>query len=279
MVKILTDSTTDITPEMAAELGVTVVPLWINFGEESYTDRVDIKPEQFYPKLQKSKIFPTTGAPAAGAFAEAYDKLAEETDEVLALIISSKLSATYESAIEGLELRKRKDCRVEVIDTLTTVAGLGLLTMIAAEEAERKANLDQIMDLIDKYIPRTHTRICFDTLEYLHRGGRIGSAQAFMGSLLKINPIIGIVNGVIEGIARTRTREKGIDWLYNFAAGCNNIRALAVAHATTPDDAEALIQRLGSIYPVESIRRFAFGPTVGAHVGPNAIGLALVEQV
>ena len=278
MVKIVTDSTSDITPEMASELGVMVVPLWVNFGAESYTDRIDLHPAEFYPKLEKSKIFPTTGAPPTGAFAEAYDKLAEETDEILALIISSKLSATYESAIGGLELRKRKDCRVEVIDTLTTLAGQGLLVMIAAEEANRGASLDQILAVIQKSIPKTYTRICFDTLEYLQKGGRVNTAQAFMGSILKINPIVGVVDGVVEGITRTRSREKGIQWLYDFTQGFDNIRALAVEHATTPDEAETFVQRLGSIFPVDNIHRFVFGPVVGAHVGPHAIGIALVEQ-
>ncbi len=279
MVKIVTDSTSDITPEMAHELGVTVAPLWVNFGGESYRDRLDIQPAELFYRLAKDKVFPTTGAPPAGAFAEAYDKLAEETSEVLALTISAKLSATYESAIEGLELRKRKDCRVEVIDTLTTIAGQALLVMIAAEEAKLGASLDQIMDVIRKFIPKTHTRICFDTLEYLHQGGRIGTAQAFMGSVLKINPIIGIIDGLVEGIARTRSREKALDWLYNFVKGFDNIRALAVEQATTPDKAEAFAQRLSSIFPMENIRRFVFGPVVGAHTGPHAIGVALVEQV
>ena len=279
MVKILTDSIPDITPEMARELGITVVPLWVNFGEESFRDRVDIQPAEFFSKLDKSKISPTTGAPPPGAFAEAYDKLAEETDEVLALIVSSKLSATYESAIEGLELRKRKECRVEVMDTLTAICSQGLLVMIAVEEAERGASLDQIMDTIRKSIPRTYVRICFDTLEYLHKGGRIGTAQAFMGSVLKIHPILGVIDGVIEGVARARSREKGLDWLYNFAKGFNNIRALAVEYGTTPDEAEAFVQRLGSIFPAEKIRRFIMSPVVGTHVGPRAIAVGLVEQV
>jgi len=280
MVKIVTDSTSDVTQEMAREMGIAVVPLWVNFGgEESYIDGIDIHAAQFYPKLQSSNIFPTTGAPPPGSFAEAYDKMAEETDEVLTLIISSRLSATYESATEGLELRKRKDCRVEIIDTLTTLSGEGLLVMLAAEEARKGANIDQIIDVIQKSIPKTHTRICFDTLEYLHKGGRINTAQKLMGSILKVNPIIGVIDGVIEGITRARSRDKGINWLYDFTKEFDNIRMLAVEHATTQEEADAFAQQLGSLFPVEDIRRFVFGPTVGAHVGPNAIGVALIEQV
>ena len=279
MVKIVTDSTSDITPEMARQTGITVVPLWINFGEKSYLDRVELEPSEFYRRLTGDKVFPTTAAPSPLAFAEAYDKLAEETDEVLALVISSKYSATYESAIEALELRKQKKCRVEVIDTLTTIGGQGLLALIAAEEARHGANLEQIKDIIQESIPKTHTRVCFDTLKYLHRGGRIGTAQAFMGSILKIHPIIGIIDGYTEGVARERTREKALNWLYDFATRFNNIRLLGVEHAAVPDEAEKFAQRLASVFPKEKIQRFVFGPVVGAHIGPHAIGVAIVEQV
>jgi len=279
MVKIITDSTSDISQEMGKRLGVTVIPLWVNFGQESYRDKIYLQPAEFYRRLATDKVFPTTAAPPAGAFAEAYDKLAGETDEVLVLTISAKYSATYESAIEALELRRRKDCRVEVIDTLTTVAGQGLLVMIAAEEAQRGASLDQVRDVIQKSIPKTHTRICFDTLKYLHKGGRIGTAQAFLGSVLKIHPIIGVINGYTEGVARAHSRKKAVDWLCNFTKEFNSIRMLAVEYATTPDEASLFAQRLGSIFPVENIQQFVFGPVVGAHIGPHALGVALVEQV
>ena len=279
MVKILTDSVAGITPEAARELGITVVPLWVNFGEESYTDRVNMQPADFFDKLDKSKVFPTTGAPAPGAFAEAYDNLAEETDEVLALTLSSKLSATYDSAIQGMELRKRQDCRVEVIDTLTAIGSEGLLVLIAKEEAEKGARLDQIKDTIQKYISKAHVRICFDTLEYLRRGGRIGAAQAFLGSLLKTNPILGVIDGVVEGVARTRNRAQAIDWMCNFVKGFNKIKALALDHGTTPDEVKMLAQRLSSVFPVEKIRTFTMSPVVGAHVGPRGLAVSLVEEV
>jgi DegV family protein with EDD domain len=277
-VKIVTDSTSDISQETARKLGITVVPLWVHFGDQAYRDGIDLYPPEFFSRLAGDKLFPTTSAPSPQVFAEAYDRLAEETDEVLTLTISSKYSLTHEAATKGQELRKRKDCRVEVIDTTTTIAGQGLLVMIAAEEAERGANLDQIMDAVRQSMPKTHTRVCFNTLEYLRRGGRIGTAQALMGSLLRVHPIIGIINGYTEGIARARSRTKGIEWLCNFIKGFNNIRELAVEYATTPDEAEELAQRLDSVFPVENIRRFTFGPVVGAHVGPHAIGVALVEQ-
>lgn len=279
MVKIITDSTSDLTPEMAQELGVTMIPLTVNFGTESYREQIDITPAEFFDKLVKSKVFPTTSGLSAGAYAEAYDKAAEESDEVLVLTLSKKLSATYDSAISALELRKHKDCRIELIDTNTVAAGLGLLVMLAAEEAKRGASLDQIMELVQKSIPKVHFRICFDTLEYLRRGGRIGAAQAFMGSVLKINPILGVIDGVIEGVARTRNWGKALDWLYDYTREfSNNIKMLAVEHTAIGDEAKAFANRLGQVFPREKIHRFVFGPVVGAHTGPHAIGVALLEQ-
>ena len=279
MVKIITDSTSDLTPEMARELGVTMIPLTVTFGTESYRERIDITPAEFFDKLVKSKVFPTTSALSIGAYAEAYDKAAEESDEVLVLTLSQKLSATYESALSALKLRKWKDCRIEVLDTNTAIGGLGLLVMLAAEEARRGANLDQLVELVRKYIPKVHIRICFDTLEYLHRGGRIGSAQAFLGSILKINPILGVINGVIEGVARTRNWSKALDWLYDYTKGFqNNIKMLAVEHAAISDEAKSFADRLGQVFPREKIHQFVFGPVVGAHTGPHAIGVTLLEQ-
>jgi DegV family protein with EDD domain len=279
MVKIITDSTSDLTMEMARELGVTMLPLTVTFGKESYVEQVDITPAEFFDKLQKSSVFPTTSGLPTGVYVQAYDKAAEESDEVLVLTLPGKLSTTYESAIKALELRKRKDCRIEVIDTNTVIGGLGLLVIMAAEEARRGANLDQLVAMIKKYMPKVHFRVCFDTLEYLHRGGRIGSAQAFMGSILKINPIVGVIDGLVEGVARTRSRKKALDWLYDFATGFKNVRILAVEHSAVPDEAEIFMRRLAGAFPEKKIHQSMFSPVVGAHVGPHAIGVALVEEV
>jgi DegV family protein with EDD domain len=150
MVKIITDSTSDLTMEMARELGVTMLPLTVTFGKESYVEQIDITPAEFFDKLQKSNVFPTTSGLPTGVYIQAYDKAAEESDEILVLTLSGKLSTTYESAVKALELRKRKDCHIEVIDTNTVIGGLGLLVILAAEEARRGANLDQLVAIIKK---------------------------------------------------------------------------------------------------------------------------------
>jgi DegV family protein with EDD domain len=274
-VKIVTDSTSDLTPEIAGELGITVVPLYVHFGTESYRDGVDLTTEDFYQKLTQSKILPTTSTSSPGTFAEVYDRLAEETDEILAIIISSKYSATYQAAVEGKELRKSKS-RLEIIDSLWAVMGLGLIVISAAKAAQAGASLDEVIDIAKSSMRRVDMRMAFDTLEYLRRGGRIGTAQAFLGSMLKVNPIITIKDGYTEAVTRTRSRDRAIDYLCDFAMSFSHIEEMAIEHATTPDEAEMLVERLSSKLPRERIYRAKVSPVVGTHVGPHVLAVSVL---
>jgi len=274
-VKIVTDSVSDLPPQVVQELGITVIPLNVRFGEEIYRDGIDLTAEQFYNRLKDSRILPVTSVPAPATFAEAYDKLAEETDEILAIILSSKLSGTYDVALQSAGLMKRK-CRVEVIDSQSAVMAQGFIVINAAKAAKAGANLDELIDLTRSNIPRVDIRAVFDTLEYLRRGGRIGRAQALMGSMLKVNPIITIKDGVVEPAGRTRSRALAIDYLYNFAAGYSHIEELAVEDAACPDDAELLVERLASIFPKERIYRSRTTPVIGTHTGPGLLLVAIM---
>src|SRR4030042_4788830 len=276
MVKIVTDSVSDIPAKVAEELGITIVPLHLRFGTESYLDRIELSPGEFYRKLTTSRIFPTTATPSPGEFAEVYDKLAEETDEILSIHVTSKLTAVYESALQGKKQMKKK-CQVEVIDSLSAIMAEGFMAISAAMAAQRGENLDQITETVKEAIPKVHLRMCFDTLEYLRKGGRIGRAQALLGSILKINPIIGLKDGQVYPFGRERSRAKAIKALYNFAKSFPNIRELEIEHATTPDEAEALAQRLNSTFPKERIYISTVSPVVGTHVGPHVIGIAILE--
>jgi DegV family protein with EDD domain len=276
VVKIVTDSVSDIPAEVAKELGITIIPLYVRFGSDVYLDRVELSTEDFYRKLTSSQIFPTTAAPGPGEFAKVYDKLAEETDEILAIHVSSKFSVVYETALRGKEQMKRK-CRIEVIDSLSGIMGEGLIAIAVAKEARRGTNLDHVVDTVRKAIPKTHVYVCFDTLEYLRRGGRIGRGRALFGSMLKVNPILRIEDGAAYPVGRAHSRAKAIEKLYEFAKSFTNIRELAVEHATTPDEAEALAQRLNPIFPKERTYISTIDPVVGAHVGPHVIGMAVLE--
>jgi len=276
MVKIVTDSTTEISPERAKELGIEVVPIWVNFGSESYRERIDITTDEFYRRLEAGE-FPTTGASPAGAFAEVYDRLAEETDEVLAVMLSPKLSATYESALRGVSLMKNTRCHVEVVHDNQTTGSHGLLVMAANEAAQQGATMEELKELVQELDKKAHVRLTFDTMEYLKRGGRIGGAQAFLGSILHFHPVIGVINGVVDGVARVRSRKQALDWLVNFASGFNNVSKMAVEYATTKEEARELVQRLGSIFSIDRIEQFTIGPVIGTHLGPHTIGVALIE--
>jgi DegV family protein with EDD domain len=277
-VKIITDSTSDLPAEVARKLGITVIPLYVHFGSEAYRDGIDLTTDQFYPKMVASSVIPTTSVPAPADFAREYDRLAKETDEILVLTISRKLSATYDSAKQGLEERKSKS-RIELLDSRLALMGLGLIAIAAAKAADKGADLKEVLALTKENIPRLDMRIAFDTLEYLRRGGRIGKAQAFFGSLLKVNPILTIKDGEVYPAARERSRSKAIDYLVNFAAGYSHIEEMAVEDATTPGEADSLLGRLGAVFPRENIYRSKVSPVIGAHVGPRVLSVMVLGEV
>lgn len=275
MVKIVTDSVSDISPAIADDLGITVVPLNVVFGSEIYRDGIDLTTDEFYEKLRHSQTLPTTSTPPLQTFIEVYDRLAEETDEILVITIARKLSATGESALKAIESMDRK-CRVEVLDSQLAIMAEGLLVIKAAKAARDGASLDDILKSAEWDIPRIQTRMAFDTLEYLKRGGRIGKAKALMGSMLKINPILGIRDGEVFPFGQERSRTKAIDRLYEFVMSYSKIDEMAVEDATTPDEADALVERLVEKYPKERIYRSKFSPVIGTNVGPSVIGVAVL---
>jgi DegV family protein with EDD domain len=269
-VKIVTDSVADLPAMVVKELNITVVPLVVNFGSENFRDGIDITPEQFYEKLRTATEPPHTSAPAPGAFAEVYDKLAETTDRIVAIILSADLSATYQVAKQGVLLMKRK-CQVEVIDSRWAAMGQGFIVMAAAKTAIAGGGIPEIKEVIKKTISRVNFYATFDTLEYLRRGGRIGRAQAFLGSVLKINPIITLKNGLVEPVERVRSRAKALDMLFQFAKSYTKIEEIAVEDSASPAEAEALVERLGTLFPKERILRSRITPVMGTHTGPGLI--------
>jgi len=269
-VAIVTDSVADLPPQVAEEFGIAVVPLVVRFGTDLYRDSLDLSPDQFYEKLRTNKTLPATSVPPPGAFADVYDKLAEKTNEIVVISLTSKLSATYQVALQAVGLMK-KQCRVEVMDSQWAVMAQGFITIAAAKAAQSGASLDEVLDVARHTMNRVGMCAAFDTLEYLERGGRIGKAQAFLGSLLKVNPIIGIKDGEVHPLARERSRAKAIDYLYNFAAGFSNVEGLAVEYATDLDEANRLVQRLRSKYPQVPIYLSRTSPVIGTHTGPGLI--------
>jgi len=274
-VKIVTDSVADLPSHVVKELDITVVPILVRWGEELYRDGIDLTAAQFYERLKRSRIPPSTSVPSPGTFAEAYDKLAEEANEILAIIVTSRLTGTYNVALQSIGLMKRK-CRVEVIDSKCATMAEGFVVMKAAQAAQAGASLDEVMEVARKTIPRVDFLSTFDTLEYLKRGGRIGKAQAFLGSILKVNPLITLRDGVVEPAGRTRSRAKAIDRLCEFAMSYSHIEEIAIEEATTPNDADRIAERLSAKFPKERIYRSKPSPVIGAHTGPGFLLIAVL---
>ena len=274
-VKIVTDSVSDLSPQIAEELGITVVPLNVHFGTEVYRDGIDLTSDQFYDRLTTSKVLPVTSTPTPQTVADACDMLTEETDEILIITISNKLSGTYWAVLQGVNLIKRK-CRVEVIDSQLAIIAEGLLVIAAAKAARAGANLDELVNITRRNMERVDLRATFDTLKYLKRGGRIGKAEAFLGSILKINPIITLKDGVIEPAGRTRSRAKAIELMCNFVRGYSHIEELAVEDATTPADTDLIIEKLSSKFPREHIYRSRPSAVIGTHTGPGLLVVAVL---
>jgi len=276
MVKVVCDSTADISPDLAKKLGISVVPLNVIFGTETYRDGVDLTPEQFYKRLVESKIHPTTSAQAPGYFSELFTKLSRETDEILGIFISSKLSATYESAIQAKAL-VGDICKIEIVDSLETCGALGLPVIRSAEAALKGVKLAELVVSARDWCSRSHPYMVFDTLEYLRKGGRIGRAQALLGGLLKITPVLSLRDGVVTPVQRTRSRTQAIDTLVNLVKGAHNIESLMIEDATTPDDLEILADKLAAIYPKEKTYRGTVSPVIGTHVGPHVLAVHFIE--
>lgn len=274
-VKVVTDSVADLPYQVTQELGITVVPLDVRFGTEIYRDDIDLTADQFYDKLSRSKTLPATSVPAPGIFAEIYDRLAEETEEIIVITLTSKLSGVYQVALQSIGLMKRK-CRVEVVDSQWAIMAQGFIVIATARAAQAGASFDEILDIARRDISRVDVRAAFDTLEYLQRGGRIGKAQSLIGSILRVNPIIGMRNGEVYPIGRERSRSKAIDHLYKFAMGFSNIEGLAVEYAVNHDEAEELVERFGYRFPKERIYRSRASPVIGTHSGPGLLAVTVL---
>ncbi|MFQ5825826.1 MAG: DegV family protein [Dehalococcoidia bacterium] len=274
-IKVITDSTADLPPALAQELGITVIPCYVHFGTEAYRDHIDMEADEFYRRLAQSRALPTTSAPSPGTFVEAYQQAAAEADEILSIHLSAKLSATMSSALLAKE-QIGPGFRVEVIDSQSVSMGLGLLVTAAAKAVKSGANLDEACELLRQTIHRTHLFALLDTLEYLKKGGRIGRAQALLGTLLNIKPLITVREGEVSPLERVRTRARGLQRLRELAEALPRPQALAVLYSTTPEEAEKLAQQLEPLCPSGEVYRSIFSPVLGAHCGPGTLGLAAI---
>jgi DegV family protein with EDD domain len=274
-IEIVTVSSSDISQELAKELGITVLPHEIAFDDKTYADGVDILPEEFYERLKQSPKIPTTSAVTTGPFAQAYNRLAEKTNEILCIVLSSGLSVTYDSAVKAKESVEKKNVRVEVIETLGVAGGVGLIVLEALKAVRSGETLDKIVEMVKWNVPRCHVRICLDTLKYLQKGGRIGKVQALMGSILNVKPIME-TRGKFHPIGRVRSHAKVLDHLYDYVGSFKKINAMALQYTDNKPSVKALAERVSKFFPLEQIQIWPLTPVCGTHAGPGSIVASVI---
>jgi len=269
-VKIVTDSGADLPDQLAKEMGIAVVPVYVRFGEEVYRDRVSISEDEFYERLTHDPVHPSTTQPGPQDFLEAYQKLSSDADGIVSIHITGKLSGTCNSALMAKDMLEG-GCPVEVVDSEMLSMSVGLTVIAAAEMAKAGESMDKIVEAAKQAIPKTYLFFLLDTLEYLKRGGRIGKAKALLGSILSVKPMLTMKDGELVPAGQARSRAKGMDKLFEYVKNAGDIQDLAVVYNTTPDEAQALAERLGSVFDREKIRIARVGPGLGAHGGPGAM--------
>lgn len=273
MIHLVTDSTADIPPSDAQALGVHVVPLIVRFGNEEHRDGVDIDPDQFYAKLQTTDVHPSTSQPSPDAFAALYKTLlANPEDEIVGLHISAKLSGTLQSAT--LAAQAFDPARIHLVDTESVSGGLQLLVRAALDDIKAGDSAATVAEKALQRRSRVTILVLLDTLTYLHRGGRIGRAQAFVGTLLNVKPLIAIRDGEVVPLARLRSHTKGLDMIVERVRACAPLRGLAVFHAAASDSMTDMEARLATAITNVTAILGRIGPVVGAYSGPGGLGVA-----
>jgi DegV family protein with EDD domain len=278
-IALVTDSTTYLPPELVKQYNISVAPQVLIWGDQTYRDGVDIESSEFFTRLKTAKVMPTTAQVAVISFQEIFQDLVGKGYEVLAILLSSKLSGTVQSAMQAKDLMSSARDKVHVVDSQSVAMALGFQVLAVARAIEGGANLQDAIALAERASPHTGVYFAVDTLEFLHRGGRIGGGQRFLGTMLNMKPILGIQDGKVEGIDRIRTKTKAHDRVLDIVteqiAGRTPVR-VATLHANAAEDARALLTRAEqTLQPVESIFT-AVSPTVGTHTGPGTVGLAFM---
>ncbi len=271
-VRIVTDSSCDLSQDEADQLAISVVPLSIRFGTEEFTDRVELSADEFYRRLSESDQLPETAAPSPGAFESAFRGAADAgADAVVCINLSSDLSATIQSALTAAKAFEGT-LDVRVVDSRSITLGLGVQVIAAAEAARDGKSADEIVAMVEDMASRTRVIGALDTLENLKKGGRIGGAQHLLGNLLSIKPLIDVSTGRVEEAGKARTRKKALQWLANRVLEEPAVERLSVAHGGATD-LDEFLDLISSRYPRDQIRIGVIGAVIGTHAGPRVMGV------
>jgi len=272
-IKVVTDSGSDIPLEVAKELGITVVPVYVYFGDKAFKDGIDIGPDELYKRLVEGPIYPTTTQPMPTDFAKTYSELSKDADAIVSIHLPTKVSGTYNAALQGVQIAKPK-CEVHVVDSFSVSVGLGIIATSAAKVAQRGGNLAEVLEETKKAISQTQIRALLDTLQYLLKGGRITKAKALVGALLNVKPILTMLDGELIQAGMARSYTKGIEQLFEFVKSHASLQEVAIAHSTVPEEAEALKKRISSIIDKKRIQMSRVSSGLGVHGGPGVLIVA-----
>ena len=275
-IAIVTDSTAYIPKELAEKYRIRTVPLRVHWGSDTYRDGIDIKTVDFYERLKTDPVTPTTAAPSIGDFQKVYEEALESAEAVVSIHIAALLSATLQSAEQAKVLLPGKS--IELIDSGSTSMAMGYMVLAAARAVEAGASLGEVLAAARRLIAAARITFTVDTLEYLRRGGRIGAAQAFVGNLMDVKPILDLRDGRVEPLERVRTKKKAVarivDIIAQHAESQNNAPVrLAAVHALVPDEAAALLDMAVARMNVVETVTTDFSPTIATHSGPGTLGL------
>jgi len=277
-IAIVTDSTADIPADVANAWGVTVVPLMVNFGSEQYRDGVDITSEQFYPKLASSQILPTTSQPSPAEFKDTYERLLQDHDSIISIHISSGLSGTLTSAQTA---KGMVDGNIYIVDSQSISLGIALIVAEAVEMVQQGLAASEIVARLEQVKKSTEVMFTLDTLEYLHKGGRIGKVHAVMGAMLNIKPIVRVVDGIYIPVAKVRRQEQALKEMvreFQTLTAGKTVKRLVVAHGAAAKAAEFLAQKLQQAFDLAPSFFVPVGPVIGVHTGPGTVGAALLLE-
>ncbi len=272
MVKIVTDSTADLPADLAARMGITVIPALVMFGSTSYREGIDLTHDEFYTKLVESKIIPTTGAPPPGVYEEAYRRLAQETDEIISIHLAANLSALYNVA--SVAAATVSGARIALVDSQQVTLGYGLIALAAAEAAQRGESMTRILERIEGWKKQARVFAALDTLEYIHRGGRVNWVAAVIGTLMRIKPIVQVYEGQVQLVERVRTSARAEHRLMELIKDLGPLEKAVVLHTNAPNRAERLADHVQELDPRWERLIAPAGVIIASHAGPGAVGVA-----
>jgi DegV family protein with EDD domain len=278
-IAIVTDSTAYIPPESINGYPIFVVPLQVIWGDDTYRDGLDIQPDEFYQRLKTAAVMPTTSQPSPAAFLEIYSRLLNEGYEILSVHISSKLSGTVDSAIQAKAMLP--DSKIEIIDSESTSMGLGFFVLGAARLIRQGATLQECKQMIEEKRSRSEIYFVVDTLEFLHRGGRIGGAAAFLGTVLNLKPILQLVKGRIEAVEKVRTSQKALNRLIDLVEANldgRKLQEVAVINANASERSQLLSDMISKRFGFKDISTSMVSPVIGTHTGPGTVGICFVKE-